>query len=278
MARRALVQRVHAPYWEPRQRRLIVEPLALFVGVATLAALFILFGLQLRGLAFAGTSLGVSASIAFVVFRTNRRVAEFDARFVPLLQREDIAGLQALLDDSVLVRALGPRGLLASRRGVLALLRRDDIEAERQLEIAWQRTVPEARNGLVAALCRVKYRTRKLTDMRELAEDWARLDRRGGPALWYLALGKLESEGLSDVELDDLVINAGPVDEPIDEEVRQHVYTHMSARGVRVNESPRHSVDEQPEHTQPTVAPLARFATETGDFVAADVSAESDRM
>lgn len=263
MPNRALVQRVDAPRWEPHRRVRTIEPLALLIAAATVPAVFALFSFQLRGLAFAGVSLGFCALVALLVFRTNRRVAEFDAALIPLLQREDIQAIEALFADAPLVRNLGPRGFLASRRGVLALLKQDAVEAERQLEIAWQRTAVGARSGLVAPLCRTKFRTRKLTDMRELAEDWVRLQPKGSPSLWYLALGKLESEGIASEDLDDLVVRAGPPEEPVDREVQRLVFDHMASRdSVDADMS---SDDSQPEATQPTMVP-PEAGPETGAF------------
>lgn len=263
MRNRALVQRVDAPQWEPHKRIRTVEPLALLIAAATVPALFALFSLKLRGLAFAGVSLGFSAVVAYLVFRTNRRVNEFDAALVPLLQREDIPKIEQLFADSPLVRHLGPRGFLASRRGVVALLKDDAIEAERQLEIAWQRTAIEARAGLVAPLCRTKFRTKKLMDMRELAEDWVRIQPKDSPALWYLALGKLESEGIASEDLDDLVVRAGAPEEPVDRDVQRLVFAHMAARDSGIGDSP--TSDSQPESTQPSLVP-ADFGPETGAF------------
>lgn len=251
MGRRALLEHVNAPAWEPRSRRLIVEPLALFAAAVFVGGAVILSVFELRGMVFAAVTFAAIALIAGVVVWTQRAVRIFDAEFLLLLQREDIKGLQALMQRAWWARTFGPRWLVVSREGVVAMLREDFVDAESALERAWVRTAPEARTSLIAPLCRTKFRVEKMVDMRELAEDWHNAYRDRSPAAWYLAYGRLESEGLSAEELDELVVNAGAAEDATDEEVRRRVFAYMAAR---TSTAP---VSSQPEETrpQPTFAP-----------------------
>lgn len=242
MSRRALLERVHAPVWEPRQRPWVVEPLGLLVGGVIACGVFLLFRYELRGIVFASVAFSFSFLVAVIVYRTSRAVAAFDQKFLRLIQREDDKGLEELVRRSWYVRHFGPRGLIASRLGMIAILKGDVVDAERYLERAWVRTAPDARQSLVAPLCRIKYQVGSFADMRELAEDWLRARGADSPAAWYLAFGRLESEGLTNEELEDLVARAGASEDPIDDDVRNGVFERMRER---VDE------DEQPLETAP---------------------------
>lgn len=231
MARRALLEHVNAPAWEPKTRRLVVEPLALLSAVIFVEAAVLLSVFELRGMVFAAVTFGSIAIIAALVVMTQGAVRRFDTEFVLLLQREDVQGLQALMKRSWWARTFGPRWLIASREGVVAMLREDYVDAELALERAWLRTAPNARAALIAPLCRTKFRVGKMVDMRELAEDWHRAFGDRSPAAWYLAYGRLESEGLTPEELDELVATAGTPEDATDEEVRGRVFEFMAGRG-----------------------------------------------
>lgn len=230
MARRALVQRTRAPQWEPRNIPTVIEPLAVVVVVAIAAGMFALFTLKLRGIVFVSASLLYSAVVAFLVYVTQRSTQALDRELIPLFQREDVDAIDAAIDDAHIVNLLGPRAYVGRRRGLAAFLRADYGDAERHFEIAWKRSRPEARHDLVAPLCRIKYQLQKTRDMRELAEDWVRIEGRAGPSAWYFALAKMESEGIEDDALENLVAEAGVAEEAIDKRVRDELFRKMAQR------------------------------------------------
>lgn len=245
MSARELLKSAHAPRWEPRRRPFIIEaPAALMVASMVVLAV-VLFVLRLRGVAFVTLVLALMAVQVAVTFLTTRRVRVFDATFMRHLQRNDVDALNALWDVSLFVRTFAPSGFVANRRGILSMLREEYVEAERDLERAWTRTHPLSRQSLVPALCRTKYRVRSLQDMRELAEDWDRVAGASSPARWYLALGRLESEGISDVELDELLMTAGAPETAVDEAARAEVF---SLRASRVAHAPLSSVPREDDH------------------------------
>lgn len=230
MPQRALVQRRQAPQWTPRNAPKVVEPLAVVVIVAIAAGMIALFALKLRGLVFVSASLLYSATVALLVYITHKRTDALDRKLIPLFQHEDADAIDSAIDDAHIVNLLGPRAYVGRRRGLAALLRGDYGAAEKHFEIAWQRSRPEARHDLIAPLCRIKYQLQKMRDMRELAEDWVRIEGRAGPSAWYFALAKMESEGIEDDALENLVAEAGVAEEAIDKRVRDELFRKMAQR------------------------------------------------
>lgn len=209
---------------------LVVEPLAVVVVIAIAVGIGGLFLFELRGAVFVTASVVYSALIAALVYATYQRTAALDRALIPLFQREDADAIDAAIDDAHVVKLLGRRAYLGRRRGLAAFLRSDYGAAERHFEIAWKRSAPDARQDLVAPLCRIKYQLKKMRDMRELAEDWFRAERNAGPSAWYFALAKMESEGISDDALETLVAEAGVAEESIDRRVRDEVFRKMAHR------------------------------------------------
>lgn len=215
----------------------VVEPLAVVVVVAIVVGMFGLFTFQLRGIVFVSASLLYSAAVALLVYVTNRSTETLDRTLIPLFQREDVDAIDAAIDDAHIVNLLGPRAYIGRRRGLAEFLRGDYGAAERHFEIAWKRSNPESRHDLVPPLCRIKYQLKKMRDMRELAEDWVRLERGTGPSAWYFVLAKIESEGIDDEALETLVAEAGVAEEVIDKRVRDEVFQRMSARAKAGDET-----------------------------------------
>lgn len=267
MSHRELLKSMHAPRWEPRRRSLVIEAPAVLMLVSMVVLAVVLFVLNLRGLSFVALVLTLMAIQVGITLHTTRSVRAFDAQFMRLLQRNDVTGLDALWAKSWFVRGFAPSGFVANRRGILSMLRGDYVDAERDLERAWTRTHPLSRHSLVPALCRTKYRVRSLQDMRDLAEDWERQAGSSGPSRWYLALGRLESEGLSDEALEELLVGAGTPEDPIDEAVRAEVFA-LRARRV--------SPGDNAAETGPFAAPTMDVPTTDG-FRVEDVKAAATR-
>jgi len=232
VSRKALVLRRRAPQWEPRNTGVVVEPLAIVVIAATVLVWFCLVFWQLRGIYFVGVALAWSVVVAAIVYAVRRATQRLDRTLIPLFQRENLPAIEQALEDAWFARLLGSRAYIGRRRGLIALMHQDYGSAEHHFEIAWRRSTPEARHDLIAPLCRIKYQLRKLRDMRELAEDWVRKDGPHSPSAWYLALGKLEGEGISNEALENLVADAGVAEEAIDQRVRQEVFEKMAARSA----------------------------------------------
>lgn len=230
MARPPLVQRRRVPEWEPRGGGVVVEPLAIVVGGATVLAMLVLFLWELRGIYFVGATLAWSVAVALLVYVTKRATEQLDRTLIPLFQREDIDGIDEAIQHASLARMLGSRAYIGRRRGMAAMMREDYGTAEQFFEIAWRRSSPDARHDLIAPLCRIKYTQRKMRDMRELAEDWVRKDGPNSPSAWYFALGKIEAEGIDDEALETLVAEAGVAEERIDIAVRNEVFRKMAER------------------------------------------------
>lgn len=230
MSRPALVQRRRVPEWEPRSGGVVVEPLAVLVVVSTVLAMSALFIWALRGIYFVGATLAWSIAVAVLVYVTKRATQQLDRQLIPLFQREDIDGVDAAIQNANLARMLGSRAYIGRRRGMAAMMRQDYGSAEQFFESAWRRSSPDARHDLIAPLCRIKYKLRKMRDMRELAEDWVRKDGPRSPSAWYFALGKIEAEGIDDETLETLVAEAGVAEERIDIAVRNEVFQRMAER------------------------------------------------
>lgn len=224
-----LVQRLRAPNWMPSRRTWWMEPLALFITLAVITGVALIFALQWKGIIFVTAITVYCIVLALFVRWVHQKSAQFDQDLVPVLQTEDLARAQKLIENAWVVRWFGARAHVGRRFGLAAYMQSQWEKAEKYMEVAWLRSDPEARCDLMAPLCRIKYKLKRDDDMHALALDWVRLEQGAGPGGWYLALAAFHNQ-LGNASIETIVAEAGSVQDPIDEEARAEVFERMASR------------------------------------------------
>ena len=149
-------------------------------------------------------------------------------RLLRLAQVGEGHSIRTMMRRYPLVRWWSPPVDFQTKIGLVAASIGEDDEAERALELAWIHADSARRRALVGPLCRVKFRLRRWEDVAELAADWLLVEGSEGPAAWYRAASLREQGELTAEHLEELVVLAGPVREPSDEEAQLLAVRHDS--------------------------------------------------
>lgn len=225
----SMSERGFEPHWRPaRGPALHVDGRG--ISIVAVAAVLLFVSLVLRAPLWIVVVVAALLSLFVLALSSlaGKQREAFDRGFLRLAQRGEGHSIRTMMRRYPLVRWWSPPVDFQTKIGLVAASIGEDGEAERALEMAWIHADSARRRALVGPLCRVKFRLRRWQEVAELSADWLLVEGNEGPAAWYRAASLRELGELSAEHLEELMVLAGPVREPSDEEAQLLAVGHDS--------------------------------------------------